>query len=38
MMEPYPRTIPTLGDGTDTMGLKREVFRSFLNKIYKRQK
>ncbi|CAG7850729.1 Farnesyl pyrophosphate synthase Short=FPP synthase; Short=FPS; AltName: Full=(2E,6E)-farnesyl diphosphate synthase; AltName: Full=Dimethylallyltranstransferase; AltName: Full=Farnesyl diphosphate synthase; AltName: Full=Geranyltranstransferase [Serendipita indica DSM 11827] len=38
MMEPYPRTIPSLGNDKDTMGLKREVFRSFLNKIYKRQK
>ncbi|KAG8876857.1 Farnesyl pyrophosphate synthetase [Serendipita sp. 405] len=38
MMEPFPLTIPNLGNDKDTIGLKREVFRSFLNKIYKRQK
>ncbi|KAG8804541.1 Farnesyl pyrophosphate synthetase [Serendipita sp. 399] len=38
MMEPFPLTIPNLGDDKDVVGLKREVFRSFLNKIYKRQK
>jgi len=38
MLEPYPRTISALGTGIDKVTLKREVFRSFLNKIYKRQK
>lgn len=38
MLEPYPRTSSTLGEGTDKVTLKREVFRSFLAKIYKRQK
>ncbi|CAG8709753.1 9543_t:CDS:2, partial [Acaulospora colombiana] len=38
MLEPFPRTIPSLGNEKDKVSLKREVFRSFLNKIYKRQK
>jgi hypothetical protein len=38
MMEPFPLTIPNLGSGQDKVTLKREVFRSFLNKIYKRTK
>jgi hypothetical protein len=38
MMEPYPLTIPSLGSTPDKVTLKREVFRSFLNKIYKRTK
>lgn len=38
MLEPYPRTVGTLGASEDKVTLKREVFRSFLNKIYKRQK
>lgn len=39
MLEPYPTTIPALHGGSgDTVTLKREVFRSFLEKIYKRSK
>lgn len=38
MMEPFPLTIPSLGSSHDKVTLKREVFRSFLNKIYKRTK
>lgn len=38
MLEPYPRTANNLGTGTDKVTLKKEVFRSFLSKIYKRQK
>ena len=39
MLEPYPKTIPALHGGSgDTVTLKREVFRSFLEKIYKRSK
>ena len=39
MLEPYPMTIPALHGGSgDTVTLKREVFKSFLEKIYKRSK
>jgi hypothetical protein len=39
MLEPYPTTIPALHGGSgDTVTLKREVFRTFLEKIYKRSK
>jgi len=39
MLEPYPTTIPALHGGSgDTVTPKREVFRSFLEKIYKRSK
>jgi farnesyl diphosphate synthase len=38
MLEPYPRTISALGTEADKVTLKKEVFRSFLNKIYRRQK
>jgi len=39
MLEPYPTTIPALHGGSgDTVTLKREVFKSFLEKIYKRSK
>lgn len=39
MLEPFPTTIPALHGGSgDTVTLRREVFKSFLEKIYKRSK
>ncbi len=39
MLEPYPTTIPALHGGSgDTVTLRREVFKSFLEKIHKRSK
>ena len=38
MLEVYPKTIEGDTSGKDISGLRREVFKSFLDKIYKRTK